>query len=63
MILQLKFLLMVKRKLSRIDAEGYSNQIESISNLLIDGRFQSKSGFNFEEIYKNNELLEKWVQF
>jgi len=52
----------VIKPLSEVDS--YSNQIESISNLLIDGRLECKYPFpTFEEIYQNNELLEKWVQF
>jgi scyllo-inositol 2-dehydrogenase (NADP+) len=52
----------VIKPLSEVDY--YSNQIESISNLLIDGRLECKYPFpTFEEIYQNNELLEKWFQF
>ena len=52
----------VIKPLSEVDS--YSNQIESISNLLIDGRLECKYPFpTFEEIYQNNELLEKWFQF
>ena len=52
----------VIKPLSEVDC--YNNQIENISNLLIDGRLECKYPFpTFEEIYQNNELLEKWFQF
>jgi len=49
------------KPLSLVDS--YSNQIESISNLLIGGELECTYPLpTFEEIYQNNELLEKWAE-
>ena len=45
------------------EVDPYRNQIENISNLLINGHLECKYPFpTFNNIYQNIELLEKWYQ-
>lgn len=44
--------------------DSHKNQIESISNLLINENLECKSPLpNFNDIYQNTVLLEKWFEF
>ena len=46
------------------EIDSYSNQIKNISNLLINGNLECKNPFpNFNDIYQNIVLLEKWFEF